>query len=238
MQSRPQTLDTLRQTAAYLAHWLAAQNRDEELEKRKKVYLALILLAFHESLDSPDRFIRRLKTLNTVRLRGFALFGYREARGMMPDVPLPYRDAASAFVNAFVEQFREDLKRQAGTMDYERRALMYGETGYRMAFLQGIQAAMRERGATHWRRVLHPEASKSGPCPLCVADAEKIHPIEEPFVALHPNEMCTMSPITLQFTGAAGAVEYGIPGFTENQITPLLRELYGEIENNVERSGM
>ena len=231
--------DALRQGLAVLADWLDAQTkRDDELERRKKIYLALILLAFHDSLDDPDRFIRRLKTLNTVRLRDFALFGYLAAHGMLPDVPLPYRDAASVFVNSFAEQFREDLRRQVGTMDYERRALMYGETGYRLAFVQGIQAAMRERGATHWRRILHPESSKSGPCPLCIADAELTHPLEEPFLALHVGEVCTMSPITLQFTGAGGAVEYGIPGFTENQITPLLKELYDEIEHNVERSGM
>ena len=45
----------------------------------------------------------------------------------------------------------------------------------------GIFQGMIERGATGWRRVLHPELSATGPCDICIADSKLIHPITVEF---------------------------------------------------------
>ena len=210
---------------------------DDETEEKKRAYLILLLAAFHElAATDPDGFIERLKSINASQLAEFSDLGYRRAKGMQGAVPEPWASAASNFVNSFADRFGEDLKSGGGSMDYARRAAKYGEEGYRTAVLQGVQAAMAERHATHWRRVLHPELSKSGPCPLCVEDSQIVHAIDEPFLALHPNEVCSMEPLTLEFSGGQeGLARFGVPGVTENELTQILREAGIESQHNVRR---
>lgn len=211
----------------------------EEAEKKKRKYLLYLLALFAlYGLSDPYRFIQLLKRANSTTLPEFADMGYRQTHGFNPTTPGPWRSAAARFVNSFADGFRAALISRSGVLDYRRRTLMYGEEGYRTAFLHGIQAAMAERGATHWQRVLHPELSLSGPCPLCVEDAAFIHPISEPFKSLHPNEVCTANPLSLRFAGAGGEINFGVPGLTENDITELLRQQGIDPENLIRRTGV
>lgn len=208
----------------------------DDAEKRKRDYLILLLALLHDHGSNPDEFVRQLMVLNRKELQEFARMGYRRAGGMHADVPQPWLDAAGGFVNSYASGFGDAMASGTGTMSYERRVLMYGENGYMMAIVHGIQAAMLERRATHWRRVLHPEASKAGPCALCIADSKVVHSVDEPFQILHPNDVCTLAPISLRFTGTGGSVEYGIPGITENEISRFLQEVGIPHEDNIRRA--
>jgi len=211
--------------------------RNDEVERKRRAYLALLLAAYHEFLpENPAAFIAELKRVNVAQLDDFGLMGYRDAGGMLPQVPEPWRGFAAPFINKFADHFLGDLENNTTQMDVQRRTLMYGEEGHRMAYLQGVQAAMEERGATHWRRALHPELSRSGPCPLCLADAQILHSIDEPFLSLHPNEMCSMAPIRLRFSGAGNDLDFGIRGVTENEMSEILRQAGIEAETNVRRT--
>lgn len=206
------------------------------VEDKKKKYLALILAALFAHATDPSKFISELKRINTNELAGFSDIGYRQAKGGGLSVPQPWGDSASAFVNSFADKFGSDMQAGVGSIDYQTRALMYGQEGYRTALLHGIQAAMSERGASHWRRVLRPELSKTGPCPLCIQDAQTLHTIDEAFMALHNNDVCSMAPLNVRFSGSGEEVEYGVPGFTQNELTNLLKESTGgAVEDNVRR---
>ena len=205
------------------------------IETKKKKYLALILAALLAYEADPPKFITELKRINEEELAGFSEMGYRQARGGRLDVPSPWLNSASAFVNSFADKFGSDMEAGAGRLDYQTRALMYGAEGYRTALLHGIQAAMFERGASHWRRILRPEASKSGPCPLCIQDAQILHSIDEAFVALHNNEVCSMQTLNVRFSNSGEEVEFGVPGLTVNEMSALLEESGGEVDHNVRR---
>lgn len=194
-----------------------------ETDRRRKKYLLLLLayLTLWGDID-PEKFIALLRRTDSIELPWFSTIGYRTARGMLAEVPEPWRTNASRFVNSFAEGFLQDLKSNSGKMPYRRRTLLYGETGIQIAHLNGIQAAMQERGSKFWQRVLHPELSKAGPCQLCIADSKITHPIEEPFRVLHVNDVCSMSPVGLRFTGPGGLTEFGVPGLTQNEFSLLL----------------
>lgn len=200
---------------------------EDDVQARRRKYITLLVSAFEAMESDPDRFIARLKELNQSELVEFARMGYRLSRGMLEDVPEPYKSYTYNFVNSFADAFGADMKAGGGRMDYRRRTMLYGDEGYRSAFLNGVQAAMAERGATHWRRMLHPELSVSGPCYLCRTDSEVLHKIGEPFQSLHPHEVCSMSPLRVRFTGPGGLaeeVEMGVPGVTRNAFDDVLDE--------------
>lgn len=46
-----------------------------------------------------------------------------------------------------------------------------------------------------WRRIIHPEESKTGSCGLCIAAATRMYGVEE-LKALHGGCQCTVSPVT------------------------------------------
>ncbi len=236
MRSHLKRVERLLGVLAVAVEVVAQEHFDKEAERRRKLYLLFLLALYLDYLNDQDaaRFVRRLRIANTTGLRQFVELGYRRAKGMHTDPPNTWLNAASTFVNSFAGNFLRDLRDGTGVMDYRRRTLMYGEEGFRIAYFNGLQAAMAERGATHWQRVLHPESSITGPCILCIEDAQVIHPISEPFLSLHPNDVCTLNPIGIRFSGAA-SFEMGIPGLTENEITRLLREGGIEPETIVRR---
>ena len=79
------------------------------------------------------------------------------------------------------------------------------------------------RGPGIGQRVLHPEASESGPCEECIADSAIVHPITEAFTEFHPHGVCSAQSILFYFTSKpAKSVRipyYGMP--TQNIIRRL-----------------
>lgn len=103
-------------------------------------------------------------------------------------------DTANA--EAFGEELLSRLEAGADIAGLRQRALLYASQGHKMAFMAGLFQAKMEQGWTHWRRVLRPGLSASGPCEVCVADARNVHPITEAFWD-HPRGVCGM--IYVQF---------------------------------------
>jgi hypothetical protein len=101
-----------------------------------------------------------------------------------------------------LEFYSNELKSRAGDVEQiagaRFRASQYAGAVH-TAYILGAQAAMQAHGASHWKRVLHPELSVSGPCPECTADAGVRHPITEPFFEFHPNGVCSAQSIMFGF---------------------------------------
>jgi len=91
------------------------------------------------------------------------------------------------------------------------RSAMYAREAAHVGFVAGQQTAMRERGAKRWRRILHAELSKTGPCPECTADAELTHPIDEVFWEPHPGGYCGVQGVSYQMEGHE-PIELPVPG--------------------------
>jgi len=168
----------------------SAQIMNEEVLQR---YLLEVNSAFDGLLArdlTVEEFVARLKELDETYISQFAEEGYR-ATGGMGDAFKTAARRASDFINSFADNFGKDLAADPNR-DWRWRALMYPREGSRLAYVLGQQDAMRERGARAWQRVLHPEASSTGPCTLCIEDSMLVHSIEEPFESLHPGEVCTV----------------------------------------------
>lgn len=205
----------------------------DDVETKKKAYLLLLLSLLREESD-PDKFVAKLKEANTRNLKQFAALGYKAAGGM-DSMPLDYEMTASNFINSFADQFGADLKSGVkGHFSPEERTTMYAENGYMMAFLHGVQAAMTEKKATSWRRILD-FSGGNVPCLLCVEDSRIVHPMSEPFIIMHPNERCTTENINVSFGHSEGATQFGVRGITKNEVSDLLRELikYAPVTDDV-----
>ncbi len=176
---------------------------------KKTAYYAEVYAIIRELMRSEDvdGFIRQLKYLNEQWLEELAKDSYRRSGGAHEYDRSSGLEAA-AFVNAYADNFGEAIRQ--GTMteaQIERRAMMYPESGFRMAVMNGQKQAMKERGARRWRRVLG--ASRNGPCMECTADAEITHDIDEAFVEFHPNGVCSQQ--FLQFTMGEGEMPIDMP---------------------------
>ncbi|MDO5619280.1 hypothetical protein [Kocuria sp.] len=53
----------------------------------------------------------------------------------------------------------------------------------------------KRREATGYRRILHPELTKGGPCGLCVAAATRLYSLKD-LKAIHDGCVCTVAPVT------------------------------------------
>ena len=115
---------------------------------------------------------------------------------------------AEAFINGFADRFG-DAMMASPDLDFRWRALMYPAEGHRLAYVLGQQAAMTDRGARAWQRVLHPELSESGPCELCIVDSQIVHPIGELFELLHPGDKCTVQESIAYYTTPPEIVKPG-----------------------------
>jgi len=204
-----------------------------------EVYAILRELLWVES--DPIAFIRRLMELNQTHLRKIALNSYLRLGGTGAP-PVEWLDEAAKFVNSFAAGFEAVLLERlaAGETfsegDFENRAMLYPKEGYKMAVLDGQNWFMRERGANSWRRVLHPELSKTGPCPLCVEDSLVVHPIDEPFRVLHPNEVCSKQELFLQyFTNLeTPSVEVPVP-VVQSDWRKIVEDILGKTRSTIRR---
>ncbi len=185
--------------------------------------------------SSPELFAGLLAEANNRYLAQVTAEAY-SATGGIRTPNLESTSLAGAFVNSFVPGFLADLKaaqvkgESLDTPHNRWRAMLYPAEGYRMATVNGQRLAMSERGASHWQRVLHPEASEDprSPCPQCVADSTIIHSIDEPFTALHPNDVCGVMELHLTyFVGEGGAVQVPVPAYG-NDLEKLVAEHFGK----------
>ena len=160
---------------------------------------------------------------------------YDAAGGMNDSLPLDYESSASDFVNSFADAFGEDLQTgKAGKFTPEERIVMYADEGIKMAWMHGVQAAMTEKRATHWRRVLD-WSDGNQPCIKCIEDSRVIHPISEPFIILHNNEKCTAESVHIAFGHGEGSTQFGVRGITRNAVSDIVRELikYAPVTDHV-----
>ena len=177
----------------------------------KSQYVADVTALLDEHLGGTmdvGAFIIRLAEINENTLRAITDESYRSAGGVfeLKDTEL---NIAANFVNSFARGFGQALL-EGGMTDDEirRRAMLYPQEGYKMAMLNGQAFAMRDFGATAWRRITH-----DGACADCVADSQLLHAITEPFVVMHPNERCFDQNLHVRyFSGNDMLLEVPIPG--------------------------
>lgn len=195
------------------------------------------LLADFRNGQPPEEFIRNLKASNERYLEEITRKAYIEAGGV-GDVPDDWKELSANFINSYADGFLADLKAGTAEADSDRvtwRTMLYPQEGYKMAVLNGQGYAMREQGASHWRRVLHPEKSAAGSCPMCVADSHVMHSIDEPFQVLHPNENCGRQELYLQyFVGSIPSIEMPVPSFRD-ELAGDVEEILGQSKTRTRR---
>jgi hypothetical protein len=173
-----------------------------------------------------DEFIAALKGINQRYMVDFAREGYRSVGGAF-DVNEKWVSGAIDFVNSYADGFGARLKASNTPEDMRWNAYLYPQEGRHLAYMYGVQQAMRERGARAWRRILHPELSKSGPCDLCIEDSLKVHPIDEPFFEFHPEGVCSAQGVAFYTAQEEALIEIPVPEkiFDAMHILSVLREL-------------
>lgn len=187
--------------------------------KSRKLYLAAVAALLTELWDTEDvdAFIQSLKDTNVHWLDQIGTESYKDMGGVgSPNLEL--LRIASDFVNSYADNFGNDLKKfladgvPIATDPIQRRTMQYPQEGFKAAVVNMQNQALAERGASHWRRVLHPELSKSGPCPACMADSNIVHAMAEPFEVMHPGDVCGTQDINLQyFTSGIPSIEVPTP---------------------------
>lgn len=184
-------------------------------------------------------FITKLKLANAFWMGRFANTGYVAAGGI-GTADLGAADNAVKFINSFADKFGEALA--AGEESLRWRALMYPREGHRLAYVLGQQAAMQERGARAWKRQLHPELSKEGPCDACIADSAIIHPIEDDFELLHPGDVCSVHEVIAYFPeppemvapGTTPVAQMPVPELpTQQGVIQMLKDSLGKLGRGV-----
>lgn len=191
------------QSSKVTASWQNTTERDD--------YYAVVAALAEQVIDGGDvgAFIDRLTDTNRRVLAGITDSSYRAVGGAF-DLPERWLHTAATFVNAFASKFGQAITAGQLSPDQIRaRAQLYPQEGYKMAMLNGQAYAMRERGATAWKRaVYHPD------CPECAADSQLLHAINEPFLVMHPNENCGKGPLHVHYFSGTGdlLLECPIPG--------------------------
>lgn len=100
------------------------------------------------------------------------------------------------------------------------RMQLAAETDVTLAVREQYHKSLGElRGVTGWRRILHPELSKTGPCGLCVVAADRVYKKED-LLPLHSRCVCEVLPVI-------GSLD---PGVTLN--SDDLARLYGAAGGN------
>lgn len=161
-------------------------------------------------------FIATLMLTNTMHMKDAYRRGYADAGGLST----PDTDCIESVVlwnNQYAQKFERDLYDavEAGRdlIAFERRAGWYAPQGHTRAYMSGYFQARKEQNYTGWQRVLHPEASVSGPCPDCIADSLIIHSINEPFFD-HPEGVCGAIYLSF-FRQGNPSFPTRVPSFTE-----------------------
>jgi len=215
-------------------HVYAGKREYEDL--RDQIALLFAALLAMPSRDNVNNFAAKLESMLRAQMGAAYVEGYHQQGGVgEPDLDwLMNSPQGIAFQIEHLRKFKNDLlgalkePEKIGAM--KRRAEMYaGALVY--AYIMGTQAAARSMGATHWRRVLHPELSKSGPCDQCIADSQVLHTIDEPFESFHPSEYCTVQSVSYSWaSGNVAPLNVRVP----SSVSPghrIRRAPYGGVGN-------
>lgn len=214
-----------------------AQNKKQMLKARfdDDPKFAELLNTVYNSFDelvagnvTSDDFIKALTDTIETYAKEFALDGYHDAGGAGYGPPDTWVRGSHVFVNSFVSGLKDALDSTDNPESLRWRVYLYPQEIRNLAYMYGVQWAMRERGARGWRRVLHPELSEDGPCMDCIRDSSIIHSIDEPFFEFHPNGVCSEQ-------GVAYYTDYAEP-FTEIPV-PSKVTLPERIKEIIERLG-
>lgn len=115
----------------------------------------------------------------------------------------------------------------------DTRTAMYPREAHHIGRMVGVQQALKEKGAKSWRRVLHPELSKTGPCAECTADALVTHDITEPWYEYHPLGRCGIQGVA--FISDSGATEIPHQNETEHDYFAYVKRLLGKMVSVIRR---
>ncbi|NIQ88675.1 MAG: hypothetical protein GWN93_06170 [Deltaproteobacteria bacterium] len=210
-------------------------------------YVSDVYGEFDKMLDegaSVSTFITSLKQTNREWMYQFALDGYNAGGGILAEPPglRTWTNKAVGFVNSYANDFGDRLREVYD--DPERlegkrwNAYLYPQEGRHLAYMYGLQWAMKERGARGWQRILHPEQSSTGPCVDCVADSVNVHPIDEPFFEFHPYGVCSAQGVAF-YTDATGQPMLQVPVprkvFDVESIMDVLKRLGEKVQRIVRR---
>lgn len=177
---------------------------------------------------SRRHFFNSLRNGIVREMRKFAEAGYIRAKGVHLPIDSNILDKAIKTQIGYANRFES-----SGDELNPVRVGMYAREAEHIAQVVGMQQAMKERGAKLWRRVLHPELSKTGPCPQCAADANLVHPIDMPFFEFHPNGVCSAQ--SMAFETETGAIDMPIPEENPQGFLEHLKELFENIKSIVRR---
>lgn len=175
------------------------------------------ILAAEDRLAAIDAFVDTVKGLNRDHIKDSYIEGYNVAGGYQ-EITQERVNEAIRWNNDYLDNFAEDLRTNANDdaqlQTWRDRAALYAPGGHRRGYMMGIFQGVMERGATGWRRVLHPELSRTGPCDICIADSRLVHPITEEWFD-HARGVCSMQQ-NVYFYRQYGIIEIpiGFP-FTE-----------------------
>lgn len=154
-------------------------------------------------------FIVLLSTLMRAHIRNAYLVGYGEAGGDREALEANVARAID-WEMGYIEGYRDDLLKQIDggkpLSSLRFRVTQHVQASYKRGYMDGVFQAKEEDGWTHWRRVLRPWASKSGPCPICIEDSKNWHPISEPFWD-HPYGVCSMQVVRFMRSSAGWVAE-------------------------------
>ena len=195
---------------------IAVQAADVDAYERAILVAYDTILAAEDRLAAIDAFVDTVKVLNRDRIEDSYVEGYNVAGGS-GEISQERVVEAIRWNNDYLDSFAEDLRANADDdaklQTWRNRAALYAPGGHKRGFMMGIFQGSLEKGATGWRRVLHPELSRTGPCDECIADSKLIHPITEEFFD-HSHGVCTAQ--NVYFYRQYGVVEIpmGFP-FTE-----------------------
>lgn len=170
-------------------------------------------------------FIANLKEINARRMIEFAVDGYLAGGGSF-QIDEDWVNEAIAFVNSYADGFGRRLSAVEDPGSLSWNVYLYPQEGRHLAYMYGMQQAMREKGARAWKRVIHPELSKTGPCDECLADSRIIHPITEGFFEFNPNGVCSAQGVAYYTSPTDVMVEIPVPEkrFDPGHILEILKD--------------
>ncbi len=199
-----------------------AQNPSQLMKASIEDYQVAISRSFDDVKSAEDEesqkraisvFIAALLMANTRFMGEAYLKGYL-ASGGVDGVNADRLESVVVWNNDFAENFRKDLLAVAGTdkdlADFESRAMLYPQEGWKRAYLSGVFQAKKESGVTGWRRILHPDRSSSGPCQFCIDDSLVIHSIDEEFFD-HVRGACSVEVFLTFYRGASSLMPMRVP---------------------------
>lgn len=112
--------------------------------------------------------------------------GYRAASVREPGIRPAAWDGLDGDVRASVDRWLSDAMRRL-----ETNAATDGQIALNTAATRRFRGA----GVRQYRRVIHPELSRSGTCGLCAVAASNVYGTDD-LLPMHDNCVCTVAPIT------------------------------------------